>query len=338
METLLPLPEREFTPARPSALGLLVRGFGTALARPNVLLLLVIMTLLMPLVVVVPVYQSSKANLSSVQAIPGQTPIDLPNSAPAWLWSEWQHSAPGIFESVITLLPILVLCAALWNLLVTGGWMAVGLKESKAQDVRTFFRGGVANFLPFLMTWLLGIGMLAVVTWLVWATPGRWLMAQVLPEGKINLGVSETTGRWLLNAQSCIFLFALLHIEVWLDLARASIATGHKKSALKAVWQGCKLQLRHPVRISILVLGSFALEAAWIGGVEVLRRALDLPVGTLLILLPIGRQALRGGRYISLARFCADRQQLVNVKAQPSDRIGSANPELAAENPAQAVP
>ena len=305
-ETMLPLAERNFTPARLSSLSYLVSGLGVALRSPSILLLLLSFALLLPLVVVVPVYQSSVSELGHVQALPGQPPIDLPNSAPAWLWSEWQRADAEVFQAVASYLPWLVFFAAMWNLFVTAGWMRVGLAEQRRPTAREFFKGGLQSFLPFFRVWLIGVPVLATAAWAIWATPGSWVMTLFLPEGQIDLAASETTGHLALQVRSLIFLSALWNIEILLDLARAFLLIGPGKSALKATWQGIKCFACHPLRIFTMMLGSFGLEFAWVAGVEFFRQAFDLPLGVLLVLLPLGRQALRGGRYVALARFCHD--------------------------------
>lgn len=305
-ETMQPLAANKFAPARSSSWSYLVSGLGVALRSPSILLLLLTFALLLPLVVVVPIYQSSVAQLGHVQALPNQAPIDLPNSAPAWLWHEWHRADAEVFQSVASYLPWLVFVAAMWNLFVTGGWMRVGLAEQRRPLVRVFFQGGLQSFLPFFRVWLIGVPVLATAAWAIWATPGSWVMAQFLPEGNIDLAASESTGRLALNVRSVIFLCALLQIEILLDLARAFLLVGPSRSALKATWQGLKCFACHPVRIFTLVLGSFGLELLWVGGVEFFRQAFELPLGVLLVLLPVGRQALRGGRYVALVRFCHD--------------------------------
>jgi hypothetical protein len=305
-ETMQPLATQAFVRNRPSPWSYLGSGLAVALRSPSILLLLLVFSLLLPLVVVVPVYQSSVAELGHVQALPGQAPIDLPNSAPAWLWHEWHRADADVFQSVASYLPWLVFIAAMWNLLVTGGWMHVGLATQRRPRARAFFQGGLQNFLPFFRVWLIGVPVLSTAAWAIWAAPGGWVMAQFLPEGNIDFAATELAGRIALNVRSVIFISALLQIEILLDLARAFLIVGPSQSALKATWRGLKSFACHPVRIYSLVLGSFALEFVWIAGVEFFRQAFELPLATLLILLPLGRQALRGGRYVALARFSHD--------------------------------
>jgi len=53
----------------------------------------------------------------------------------------------------------------------------------------------------------------------------------------------------------------------------------------------------------------FGVELFWIGGVEAIRDTFDWPMWSLLLLLPFGRNVLRGARYVGLATYYEARTQ-----------------------------
>ncbi len=61
------------------------------------------------------------------------------------------------------------------------------------------------------------------------------MLEKFMPEGDAGLAASETTGRAIDITRQVLYMFALLKIEIVIDLARASLVVGHRSSALLAV-------------------------------------------------------------------------------------------------------
>jgi hypothetical protein len=204
-------------------------------------------------------------------------------------------------------LPALLLLASLLNLLFSAGWMKVAVRDQRDHSLRLFLQGGGRYFFPFLRTWLLGLPLFALVTWIYWSTPADWVFERLMPEGDASLAASERTGRWLETMRSVLYIISLWKIEIILDLARASLVVGQRTSAFLAMFRGIGFFTRTPFHVFGILLMSFGLELLWVGCMEALRTTLDWPIWTLLLLLPLGRHVLRGARYIALARYYAAR-------------------------------
>jgi hypothetical protein len=310
-----------------SIAGILVGGIGLALARPRILIALISLSLLMPLVVALPAFQSADAHIAQVQAVPGGSDIQLPEIAPSWVFSEWQRKAPGELELAVQALPALLLLVSLLNLLICAGWMKVAVRDQRDHSLRLFLQGGGRFFFPFFRTWLIGLPFFALLTWIFWGTPMEWVFEKLLPDGDPELAASERTGRWLETIRSVFYLIALWKMEIILDLARASLVVGQRSSALLALIRGIGFFLRTPFPVFGMLLLAFALELLWVGGVEALRRGLDWPLWTLLLLLPLGRHVMRGARYCALARYYAMRTDDGVGAAEEDSRAGM--PEMA---------
>lgn len=300
-----PLESKALDPRERSIGSHLLGGIWAALARPRLLLFLMGVSLLLPLVVALPAFFAADQHLGSLEAIPGGTPIDLPSAAPAWLFEEWFRAAPSELKVVAqTLAPLLIL-ASLFNLVITAGWMRFALLKRRRHSLRTFLQCGGHFFFPFLRTWLLALPMFAAITWIFWGTPAEWFFERMMPEGDANLAASEQTGRWLETLRQVLFLIALWKTEMLLDLARASMICGNRRSALFAIFRGIGFFLRSPLQVFGLMSLGFALELFWIAGAKAVQELADLPMWTLLLILPFGRIIFRGARYVGLASFYA---------------------------------
>lgn len=274
-----------------------------ALSRPRVLLFLLGLQLLLPLMVALPTFFSAEQHLGTVEAIPGGTPVALPESAPSWMFEEWFRAAPTEAETAIQTLPALLLLVSLMQLLFTAGWMRIAMRAERHHSLRTFLQSGGHFFFPFLRTWLLGLPLFALATWVFWGLPAEWVFERLMPEGDPSLAASERTGRWLETLRQVLYLLSLWKIEILLDLARASMVCAGRRSALFALLRGIGFLTRSPLPVFGLMALGFGIELLWIAGIEATRDALDWPIWTLLLLLPFGRIVLRAGRLIGLVDY-----------------------------------
>lgn len=303
---LVPFGGDEHQPPLPSAPSYLGSAFLLALSRPRVLLFLLLPLLLLPLVVALPVLLGAEP-LAPMQANPGGTAIDLPEVAPSWVFREWTRAMPETLPAAAASLPPLLLFLSLFNLVVTGGWMGLAVTRRREHSLRSFLSHGGRSFFPFLRTWLIGLPLFAMVTYIFWGAPAEWFFSLFLPEGDPALGASESTGRWLEVLRQLLYLNALFKLELWLDLARASLTVGERRSALLAMVRSFWLFLRNPWGLYGLGLCGFGLELLWIAGAEAIRQVLGAPLWPMLLILPFGRIVMRGMRYAALARFAASR-------------------------------
>ena len=308
----------------------LLGGVWAALARPRLLLFLMGVSLVLPLVVALPTFFAAEQHLSNFEAIDGGTPIDLPGVAPAWLFEEWFRAAPtelGIAAQ--TLAPLLIL-ASLFNLVITAGWMRIAMLNRRRHSLRTFLQCGGHFFFPFLRTWFLALPMFPLITWLFWGTPAEWVFERMMPEGDASQAASEQTGRWLETLRQVLFLLALWKTEILLDLARASMICGNRRSALLAIFRAVGFFLRSPLQVFGMMSLGFALELFWIAGSKAVQELADWPMWTLLFLLPFGRIVFRGARYVSLATFYAAKTNDSAAAEESADAEADAElPEMA---------
>lgn len=296
-----PLPE----PPAPNGLACLFAGLRLVLARPRVLLLLMAWAWLLPLAVALPIFSSAQRHVAHAAAAPAEAPADLLGSTPAWLLREWAHAGGGELDAAAQTLAALYLVASLFGLLVAAGWMTSAVAARDHHGLRAFLGGGGRMWFPFLRTWLLGLPLAALWTWLTFGAPGEALMAHFVEDGDPALATSETVARRLQHGRELLYVGGLLLLELWLDLARATLVVGKRASAFAALARGAREGLRRPLGVLSLVGFGSGLELVWIAA---LKAGTDLAGGGLLalgLLLPLGRVALRGARLAGLARFVA---------------------------------
>lgn len=298
-----PREAKDLAPRERSVGSHMAGGIWIALARPRVLLFLLGFSLVLPLVVALPAFFAADQHLGNFEAIPGGTPIDLPTVAPAWMFEEWFRAAPTERNLIAQSLAPLLILASLFNLVITAGWMRIALLKRRRHSLRTFLQCGGHFFFPFLRTWILALPMFACITWVFWGAPAEWFFARMMPEGDASQAASEQTGRWLETLRQVLFLLALWKTEILLDLARASMICGDRRSALFAIVRGIGFFLRSPLQVFSLMSLGFALELFWIAGAKAVQELADWPMWTLLLILPFGRIVFRGARYASLAVF-----------------------------------
>ena len=275
----------------------LAEGVRVVLARPRVLLFLLVLAVLLPLVAVLPTYASLDAQLQDAVALPGDGPADFLQGAPEWMLREWRSNDPQGAVAGGHALAAMVLVSSLLGLVFSAGWMSFAARDRRAHGLASFLRAGGRWFFPFLRTWLLGLPLFFAWTWVCWQAPADWLYAQLLPDGDPALAASENTGRWLQTLQLVVYYWGLLKLEIWLDLARASLVIGNRSSALLAMARGCGFFLRRPVSVLGLVLFGLGIELLWVAGIH----AAGLPILAVILVLPLGRIVMRGARHAGLA-------------------------------------
>ncbi|MFQ5749491.1 MAG: hypothetical protein ACE5H3_08550 [Planctomycetota bacterium] len=291
-------------PPRKGALAHLMAGLGVVLARPRVLFVLVLFSFLTALPVALPVFRSAAAHLDSLAQPPGtSSPFDLVTAAPRWMIDDWMRSDSGLVSALQSSLAPLLLLASVFGLFLSAGWMNVAVRGRGEHGLSSFGRGGGLHFFPFLRTWIFGLALAGAATWVVWNQPGEWVARQFLPEGRADLAASESTARWFSIVRNAVYLLILLKIEVLLDLSRASLVAGNRRSAVLAIFRGAGFFLVQPFRVFGLVLSGLLLEAVWVGGVTTLAGTLEASLWYLVFLLPLGRIAFRGARHAGLARM-----------------------------------
>jgi len=306
------------------ALAHLSNGFRVALSRPRVVICLLALSLFSALPVAVPVYHSASAALGRFSLLGNS--LDLLVSAPRWVLDAWFHPDEPLKSSTQALMAPLLLMTSLFGLLVTAGWMVCALEGKGRHALSTFFEGGGHWFFPFLRTWIFGLGLYALNTWVIWGTPGDWVVEQFLPDGESTRVDSENTGRWITNIREIIFLVALLKIEIILDLARACMVVRESRSALGGFLRAIGIWIRCFPRIFRLVGVGYALEALWIAGSLSVVSWQSWPMVSLVFLLPFGRIVCRSARLCGLATFVREQIRQKNQKQTPLPDILSEAP------------
>jgi len=314
-------PELPAAPPRKGALAHLAAGIGVVLSRPRVLFVLVLFSFLAALPIALPVFRSAQVHLDPLAQPPGTSiPFDLVTTTPRWLIDDWMRTDSGLVSALQSSLAPLLLLASLFGLFLTAGWMNVAVRGRREHGLASFARGGGQHFFPFLRTWIFGLALAGAVTWVVWNQPGEWVARQFLPEGRAGLATSESTARWFSIARNAVYLLILLKIEILLDLSRASLVAGNRRSAVLAIFRGAGFFLVQPFRVFGLVLSGLLLEAAWVGGVTVLVGTLGASLWYLVFLLPLGRIAFRGARHAGLARmYCESLRSSVEEPQAPGE-------------------
>jgi len=176
-------------------------------------------------------------------------------------------------------------------------------RPGEGAGLAAFLRHGGRFWFRFLRTWVLGLALLAGLTWLVWGPPGQHLLERLAGDRPFlpNELPSETTARLLAGGREVAYLGLILLLELLLDLARASLVAGERRSALLALFRGLGFLLSRPHRVLAAVLGGLALEVLWIAGVLALAPLLPGSAWILVLVLPLGRIAFRGARHGALA-------------------------------------
>ncbi|MBC8371050.1 MAG: hypothetical protein H8E25_13710 [Planctomycetes bacterium] len=289
--------------ARPGSVRFLLGGMFFALMRPRVLCFLMLWSCVLPLIVAVPMFNQADRDLSMVQDLPGQNILALPESAPAWMFREWQIQSGDSLASIAEVMPLLILLSSIIGLLFSGGWMSMATHYRDEHSLRAFFKGGGESFFPFLRTWLIALPLFALTTYVFWGTPSEWVLEKLMPEGDASLAASETTGRAIDITRQVLYMLALLKIEIIIDLARASIVVGQRSSALLAVLRAIGFLFRRPFAVFVIVLLGFIFEGALIFGAEAMRSFFEWPLLAAVFLLPFVRHLMRGARHSAVATY-----------------------------------
>jgi hypothetical protein len=289
----------------PSGLSHLLGGIRFALARPRVLLFLCLWSWLLPLAVALPYYASAQRHLSQAQASADEGPADLLGATPAWMFSEWAYAGAGELAVVSQVAAPLFLLSSLFGLLVASGWMGSIVHSRDRHGLRAFLGAGGRHFFAFGRTWVLGLPLFALWTWLVFGAPGQAIVTRFVEDGDLSLAPSEVVARRIANTREVLYVLGLLGLELWLDLARATLAVGKRSSSLVALARGAREGLRRPLGVLTLVGVGIGLEVLWLAGLKAGSEALAIGPLALGLLLPFGRVVLRGARLAGLASFIA---------------------------------
>lgn len=292
-------------PPPPSGIQHLLGGIRFALARPRVLLFLCLWSWLLPLAVALPYYASAQRHLAGAAPAADEGPADFLGATPAWMFSEWNTAGAGELAGASQVVGPLYLISSLFGLLIAAGWMGSIVHSRDRHGLRAFLGAGGRHYFAFCRSWVLGLPLLALWTWLVFGAPGQAVLAQFVEDGKLGLAHSELAARRLEHAREILYVAGLLALELWLDLARATLVAGKRGSALAALARGTREGLRRPLGVLTLVGVGLGLEILWIAGLKAGGEALALGPLAIGLLLPFGRVVLRGARLAGLASFVA---------------------------------
>lgn len=295
------------TTPRPSyllPLKLLALSAGHVLGRPRILIFLLFWSLLLPLIVAAQIYQLASIDLAAVEDLPNtQSFIDFPNTVPAWLFQEWKLQSGKSLELASHSISVLMFVASMAGLLFAGGWMSTSIHYRSEHSLRAFLKGGAENFFPFLRTWLLGLPVFGLITWLFFGSPGEWIVALWLPEGSADLADDERTAFWVFQIREILYVFALLQVEGILDVTRSLLVVEKRRSAIFALFRGVGFFLRRFLGIfSLISLGIF-FEVLLLFGANMVINYFDLSLLFNIFLFPFLRHFMRGVRYSALARY-----------------------------------
>ncbi|MBT3339657.1 MAG: hypothetical protein HN405_01835 [Planctomycetes bacterium] len=282
-------------------------GMGLVLARPRVLLLLVLVSLFMALPVAIPAWMSADTHLAHVSAYPGDAAPDFLHEVPGWLLDEWARADSNWRDLIRNGMAPALLLASLLGLLFAGGWMHSALHGRGEHGPAAFFRGGGSHFFPFVRTWLLGLPIFFGITWLIWSTPGEWVMGLFLPEGKPGMAASETTARFVEHGREILYVLMLLFTEAMLDVARADLVARDGRFSLWALLRAFLIMLRQPHVVMTLLGAGIILEGLWLVGIPAMVNGLHWPLWSLVLLIPLGRISMRGARWAGLALWISGR-------------------------------
>lgn len=310
----------------PSGAAHLLAGLRFALGRPRVLLVLCVWAWLLPLVPALAMAGSAERHLSHAWAPESEGPADFAGATPLWMFREWERDGAGEIAAATNALLPLILLSSLFGLLVSAGWMHAAIHGRTRHGLRAFFGGGGRVLFAFLRTWFVGLPLFALWTWLVWGAPGEAVVRLWLPEGEAALAASETVARAVTATREVLYVLGLLALELVLDLARATLASAQRSSALLAIMRGVREALRRPLAIGVLIGAGFGIELLWIGALLGAATLIGLGPITLGLLLPFGRVTCRGARLVGLATFVAQAEA-----ARDERRQGRALPPLPEE-------
>ncbi|MFT7516840.1 MAG: hypothetical protein ACI84O_000625 [Myxococcota bacterium] len=294
---------RPRTSSRLGSAKFLFSGMRFALMRPRVLCFLMLWSCVLPLIVAVLMFNQADRDLAMVQDLPGQSALALPESAPAWMFREWQIQSGDSLVSISEVMPLLMLLSSIFGLLFSGGWMSMATHYRDEHSLRAFLKGGGESFFPFLRTWLLALPLFALITYVFWGTPSEWVLAKLMPEGDASLAASETTGRAIDITRQVLYMLALLKVEIIIDLARASIIVSRRSSALFAIMRAIGFLFRRPFAVFVIVLLGFVIEGCLLVSVEWLRSLLGWSLLSAVVFMPFVRHLMRGARYSAVANY-----------------------------------
>lgn len=285
---------------KPPAIGSLIAGIGVAVVRPRVWLLLVLGTVLFGLAVATPIHQSALENLAPTTTF-DDDPLRSSQALPRWMMDDWTRMHESAFSAASSALAPLLLISSLFGVVVAAGWIHAAIRGRDEHGLKQFLSGAGLHFFPMLRLWVIALAFYALVTWLVWGAVGDWIMSQFFPDGDVDRATSEVKAWWGETLRSVIYLFALLKIEILMDLARSAVVSSGGRSAFVALLRAIRFWIWRWPACLLLVGGGFALEALWIYLALQLVLLASLPLWVLTLLVPLGRILARGGRTSGLA-------------------------------------
>lgn len=267
-------------------------GVITVLARPRVLLFLVILAVLSALPPAIGAYHQALQDVAPLVER-SEEPLDFLHSAPGWFLAEWERFSPGHAQFSASLLTPGLLAAAWFGLLLSAGWMGIARHRENKHGLADFLAHGGRFFFPFFRTWVLGLPLFAIWTWVLWETPAELALDRVFPNGDSALATSESFARSILHAQELLYVVGLFSLELALDLGRASMIRRGGRSALVGVLAGLRQVVFHPVRPLLFSALAWGFELALLAGLALTSW---LPWWTLLLFVPLTRHVFRGAR------------------------------------------
>lgn len=313
-------------PQKPPAIGTLIAGIGVALVRPRVWLLLVLGSVLFGLAVATPVHQSALDNLAPTTTF-ADDPLRSDHAMPRWVFDDWTRLHASAFDAASSALAPLLLISSLFGVVVAAGWIHAAIRGRDEHSLKQFLSGAGQYFFPMLRLWLLALVFYALVTWFFWGPIGEWVMTQFFPAGDVDRATSETKAWWGETLRSVLYLFALLKVEILMDLSRAAVVSAGGRSALLALMRGIRFWMWRWPACLLLVGSGFAIEALWIYAAVELTMLASLPLWGLALLVPLGRILTRGGRTSGLALL----YHASTLPATPPTGTDAARPGMSAE-------
>jgi hypothetical protein len=320
-----PLLDEDLTGPRPPVAW---SALGNACARVPVWLV----CWLVPLVLAVALAVPWQAELSAVLAHryePGSVRLTMDEG----FRFDHRASFDALRSSSAAVAAALTLVVMLFGVFAGGGWLQVFFERTQGHSLRRFLWGGARYFWRFARLWLLGLALLALLSWLLYGWPWKTLL-------RLTFGAEDGDLEVLASARSALLVVWLQHgfyalgvglLFVWGDFSRARIALLDARSAL---WAGlCSLALlaRHPLRTLRPMLLLFSFEAGLLLLFGTVSRRLadgigpDSGPGTLVAVFVLGQVALllrgivRGARYHAAAQVS---KQLVPPVTAPDPWAG----------------